>query len=194
LRAARNVQAWSRARRESHRQAAVAGPPESAPSGASRGGRERASVRPGAGKEGRARGQGWNSLQRRASPDRAGLAARQGEGRPQDRCRSRSDVSESPGAASDRPRGGELALGEAPRAGTRLQRRPQRPSPRGARRSRPPFLADVRVRRARRGPTSIRVSRGWELGQSRAWRTRRPRSSASGRAANLWVRHPRSLR
>ncbi len=57
--------------------AAVAGLPESAPSGASRGGREKASFRPGVGRGGRARGQGRNSPPRRASPDRAALAARQ---------------------------------------------------------------------------------------------------------------------
>ena len=49
--------------------AAVAGLPESAPSGASRGGREKASFRPGVGRGGRARGQGRNSPPRRMSPD-----------------------------------------------------------------------------------------------------------------------------
>ena len=68
-------------------------------------------VRPGAGREARARGRAPSSLQRRASPDRAGPAVRRGERAPRDRCRSRSDASGSPRAAGDRLRGG----GPAPR-------------------------------------------------------------------------------
>ena len=78
----------------------------------------RVSFRAGAGTEGRARGQARSSLRRQVSPDRAGLAARQEEGCPRARCRSRTDASGSPDAEGGRPRRGESAQKECgePRA------------------------------------------------------------------------------
>jgi hypothetical protein len=168
-----------RAQRECPRQAGVVRRRETAHPGASQGGRERASFRPDAGKGRRARGQGLNLPQRRASPDRAGLAVRRGEGRPRDRCRVRSDASGSPRAADDRLRGGGLAPGGAPRVAIRSPRRRQRPSPRGARRSQLLFGADecavVRAHAASVAAPRTRPTRQCPARASRKSRLRSPK-------------------
>jgi hypothetical protein len=129
---------------------------------------------------------GRSSLRHQASPDRAGLGARRGAGGPRDRCRSRSDASGCLGAASGRPRGGGPALGGAPRAATRWRRPPRRPSPRAARRSRLPFLADVRAARSSR-PSSAKTN-------ARAWRVEQRWRDAWRKSADaLWSRRRRIL-
>jgi hypothetical protein len=164
--------------------------PETTPPGASRGGRGRASFHPDAGRGGRARGQGRNLPQRQASPDRMGLAARRGEGRPRYRCQARGESNGSPYEATDRPRGGALARAGAPRLATRSPRRRQRPSPRGARRSPLPRRADacavVRVHgasvaalrprptRLRPAPTSRNRPGGDQIFRRKPRRTRAP--------------------
>ena len=107
--------------------------------GASQGDRERAFSRLDARRGGCARGPVRNLRRRQASRDRMALAARRGERRQRDRCRSRSDESGSLHAAGDRLQDGGLAPEGAPRVATRSQHRRQRQSPRGVRRSRPRF-------------------------------------------------------
>ena len=70
---------------------------------------------------------GAELARRQASPDRAGLAVRRGEGGLRRRWRSRSGASGSPGAGGGRPRGGGSAPGGAPRVATCSPRRRRRP-------------------------------------------------------------------